>query len=256
MSRDLDLLRILASEEAIAHGGLGVVRVAQLVGREKSQVSRALRALEMAGLVERDPTSREFRLGWQVFSLAAKVADRRLLQEAQPILRALATELGETTHLCNLAQDGGGETMVLTLQSVPPPHHAFRASGWEGRTVPAHLTSAGRVLLIDAPPAELDERFSSVTFPTNGTARRPKDLADLKRVIARARADGFATVEEEFEPGLVGASAPVRDFTGRIVAAINVSAPKNRMNLTLKEVGVATRLATIKLSKNIGYQVD
>jgi IclR family transcriptional regulator, KDG regulon repressor len=88
--------------------------VAQIVNREKSQVSRALRALEECGLVERDPLSREYRLGWQVFSLAARVADRRLLQEAQPVLRSLATELGETVHLCRLTPNGEAESMVLT----------------------------------------------------------------------------------------------------------------------------------------------
>ena len=47
------------------------MRIAQLVGREKSQVSRALRTLDQAGLVERDEASREYRLGWRLFTLAA-----------------------------------------------------------------------------------------------------------------------------------------------------------------------------------------
>jgi IclR family transcriptional regulator, KDG regulon repressor len=249
ISRDLSILRALGDDEAIAHGGLGVVRVAQIVGREKSQVSRALRALEECGLVERDPISREYRLGWQIFSLAARVADRRLLQEAQLVLRMLASEIGETAHLCRLAPSSDGESVVLTLLSVPPPHHAFRASGWEGRTVPARLTSAGRVMLIDETVSELTDRFRGTAVD----ASRP-DITELAQSIAIAKRDGYATVDEEFEPGLVGASAPVRDFTGRIVAAINVSAPKVRVGRDLTAIGVATKLAAQQLSTQLGQR--
>ncbi|WP_410608186.1 IclR family transcriptional regulator C-terminal domain-containing protein [Amycolatopsis sp. lyj-109] len=43
--------------------------------------------------------------------------------------------------------------------------------------------------------------------------------------IQESRRDGYARVREEFEEGLVGVSAPIRDFRGRVVAALNVSAP-------------------------------
>ncbi len=52
------------------------------------------------------------------------------------------------------------------------------------------------------------------------------DLESLRAELARIRANGYALLDEELELGVVGASAPVRDFTGRIVAALNVSAPK------------------------------
>src|ERR671937_1288542 len=55
LRRDLELLWGLASDDARSRGGLGVVRLADLVQRDKSQVSRALRALEEVGLVERHP---------------------------------------------------------------------------------------------------------------------------------------------------------------------------------------------------------
>jgi DNA-binding IclR family transcriptional regulator len=71
LRRDLDLLEALASPEAQRAGGLGVVRLAQLTGREKSQVSRALKALAEEGIVERDPDTLGYRLGWRLFSLVA-----------------------------------------------------------------------------------------------------------------------------------------------------------------------------------------
>src|ERR671934_811991 len=115
LRRDLELLWGLASDQARSRGGLGVVRLAELVGRDKSQVSRALRALEEAGLVERDPDTLEYRLGWQLFALAARSGEPRLLTAAPGALRELVHRLGESAHLCVLQG-----VQVLTLMTESP----------------------------------------------------------------------------------------------------------------------------------------
>jgi DNA-binding IclR family transcriptional regulator len=66
------------------------------------------------------------------------------------------------------------------------------------------------------------------------------------------RARGFALVDEEFEAGLVGAAAPVRDARGRIVAALNVSAPKFRFGRRLAAAGPVLREAAAELSALLG----
>src|SRR5919199_4437865 len=143
LERLLDILTVLGEPESNRKGGLGVVRIAQLVGREKSQVSRALRTLAQTGLVERDAATREYRLGWRLFALAARVGDQRLFALGPPVLHGLVGALGETAHLTVL---DGGE--VLTVLSEASPS-VVRAIEWTGRAVPAHCTSAGRALLLD-----------------------------------------------------------------------------------------------------------
>ncbi|SEF20136.1 DNA-binding transcriptional regulator, IclR family [Amycolatopsis pretoriensis] len=239
LRRDLDLLEALASPEAQRAGGLGVVRLAQLTGREKSQVSRALKALAEEGVVERDPDTLSYRLGRRLFSLVARTVDDRLVRVAEPVMRELSAELEETIHLCVLR---GQE--VLTVLSVSG--HSFRAPGWEGRGVPAHCTSAGRVLLLDASPDDLYVRFPG-----------PSEADTLPRLwakIGEARRDGYARVHEEFEPGLVGVSAPVRDFRGRVVAALNVSAPAGRLGARLDAAGRITARAAAEVSAHLGWE--
>lgn len=247
LRRDLELLQALASDEARQRGGLGVVRLAEMLQRDKSQVSRALRALEQAALVERDPVTREYRLGWLLFGLAARAGDPRLLQLAPAILRELVDQLGESMHLCVLQAD-----QVLTVLTEAPSH-SFRASGWVGRAIPAHCSSAGRVLLIDYGCAELARRFSGATFERVGPAQLVRSAADLCQQVRIAREAGYAIVREEFEPDLVGASAPVRDFRGQVVAALNLSAPKFRLDAGLEAAARAVASGAQRLSQQLGW---
>src|ERR671925_62050 len=96
LRKELAILIVLGREEAVENGGLGVVRIAELIGREKSQVSRA--------------------------------GEQRLLGAAPALLERLMKSLGETAHLSVLQ---GVE--VLTVFSKSPPH-AVTAVGWSGRT--------------------------------------------------------------------------------------------------------------------------
>jgi DNA-binding IclR family transcriptional regulator len=81
------------------------------------------------------------------------------------------------------------------------------------------------------------------------------DWLTLEFLLARVadiRRRGYASVDEEFEPGLVGVSAPVYGFRGEIVAAINVSAPKQRLGNHLREAGEFTRSVADQLSATLG----
>ncbi|WP_432852653.1 IclR family transcriptional regulator [Amycolatopsis sp. CA-161197] len=238
LRRDLDLLEALASAEAQRAGGLGVVRLAAVTGREKSQVSRALKALALEGVVERDPDTLRYRMGRRLFSLVARSAEDRLVRAAEPVMHSLSADLEETSHLCVLR-----DREVLTLLSVSG--HSFRVHEWEGRGVPADRTSAGRVLLFDATPDEL-----YVRFPDHPA------LPTLWTTIRAARDKGFARVVEEFEPGLSGVSAPVRDFRGRVVAALNISAPHARIGSRLDEAGARTVAAADVVSAHLGWEPE
>jgi DNA-binding IclR family transcriptional regulator len=245
--RALELLDALASDDALARGGWGVNRLAAHHGRDQSQVSRTLRVLADAGFVERDPDSMAYRIGWHVFALAARAADQRLLAAGAPILRRLVEQdLGERIHLSVLQG-----TEVLTLLTQGPPH-AVQTVAWAGRLVPAHNTSSGRSLLIDLDRDELARTFAAAEFGVGGP-NAPRDVDELYERIVVARARGYAIVDEEFEPGLVAASAPVRDFRGGVVAALNVSAPKFRLGSRLPAAGQAIKAAADELGAQLGW---
>ena len=92
VGRALEVLTALG-DDAAARDGLGVVRLSEQVGADKSQLSRTLQTLDEHGFVQRDPDTLAYRLGWRVFALAVKVGETRLVAEAPSVLRQLVAEL-------------------------------------------------------------------------------------------------------------------------------------------------------------------
>ena len=240
------LRRGLAVLLALERGELGVTQVAELVGREKSQVSRTLKVLADHGLVDRDSETLAYRLGWRVFALAAHAGEDRLAAAAPECLRRLVADFDEAAHL-SVLQD----TDVLTVLSEAPAH-GVQAVNWVGRIVPAVCTSAGYALLADHERDELARLIPDASFRRRHP-RGPRNAAELWDRLVETRSRGFALVNEEFEPGLVAVGAPVRDFRGRIVAAVNVSAPSFRFADRLEAAGGQVRAEAEELSRTLGW---
>lgn len=240
------LLALGESEEVLHRGGLGVVEIARAVGREKSQVSRTLKALAESGLVDRDQDSLGYRLGWRFFTLAAQAGEQQLLLNAPAIMRGLVRTMGERVHLSVLE---GGEVLTLLSEN---PHRSVQTASLASRAVPLHCTSCGRALLFDTNDEDIGELLSGVDLASRGS-KSPRSVGDLIRRIRRASGDGYVVCVDEFEEGLAAVAAPVRDFRGRIVAAINISAPKFRMTGKLPLAGRQVKGAADYLSRNLGW---
>lgn len=217
------------------------------LGKEKTQVSRTLKALAESGFVERDPDSLEYRLGWQLFALAGAASDSRLLQQAAPVLRALVRSLGEAAYLTVLS--GNAAVTVLAER----PGRTLQANEWIGRLSPLNCTSSGRALLIGRPADEVDALLAAQPDPMPGTERAPRTAEDVRERLRAEREAGRSVAAEEAEPGLVAVAAPVRDFTGAAVAALNVSGPVFRLAPgELAPVASAVVDAADRLSRTLG----
>jgi IclR family transcriptional regulator, KDG regulon repressor len=246
LRRGLAILLAIEAEEAIGGAPPGVTRLAGLIGSEKSQVSRSLKILAEQGFVDRDPETLGYRLGWRLLVMAGRSSRANLLSAAEPVLRRLVCETGERAHLSVLR----GATVLTVLSEGS--ERAVEAAGWVGRTVPLHSTSSGRALLLDHTPEGIASLVAGTPFEA-GTAKAPHDGQGLYARVAAARGRGFAIVDEEFEVGLVAVAAPVRDFSGRIVAALNVSAPKFRFAKELPRAGRQVKAAAGELSAALGW---
>ena len=138
---------------------------------------------------------------------------------------------GKFDEACNAAVLSGEDVVYVARI---PGRRILNVALDVGTRLPAYCTSMGRVLLSGLPADELKTFLAEASIER----RTPKTLtgrAALGKAIDRARADGFAIVDEELELGLRSIAVPIADRGGRTVAAINVSTQSARFSVEAME---------------------
>jgi IclR family acetate operon transcriptional repressor len=214
------VLRTFSVEEPL----LGVSEIAARVGLHKSTVSRILSTLELEGLVERDPTTRRFRLGLGVIAMAGPLlANLDVRRVAYPVLHDLSRRTGETAAL--MVWDGGE---AVCVEQVPSRHQVKHTTPLGTRYNTA-ASSSVQVFL-----AQLDS-FAVRSLMMSGTVAYPGlDEAGLEAYLVRldeVAKRGYAVNYGETSLEEVGLAAPVFDHRGDAVAAVLVSAPRFRISV-------------------------
>lgn len=217
---------LLAFEADSSRGSVdrSVSELARIVGRERSQVSRMLQSLRRAHVVEQDPETRRYSLGWRVRVMAAGAGDQVLVRAARPMLQALVARTGEVALLS--VQEANRSLTVMREES----QNSLRGGGWVGRRSPMHFTASGRALMFDADD-ELVEALTAEDLSTEARSgpNSPQSLNELRARLRAERQQGYAVASEEIEVGLTSVGVPVRNTQGHIVAVVNVSGPTPRM---------------------------
>jgi IclR family acetate operon transcriptional repressor len=208
----------------VAQNGKGttLVEISRASGLHPSTAFHLLRTLVGLGYVVQDHETREYRLGSRVFQVAvAASTEAQLAETARPYLVELTKDTGETSHLAILER---GEAVVVSrVEGASPLQVVNRV----GSPRPTHCTAIGKVLL-----AALSEPELAAVLDRKLTAYTAKTItspAELRRELARVKAEGHAMDDEEFAEGVRCIAAPVRNFTGRVVAAVGISGPLWRM---------------------------
>lgn len=228
---------------------LGVSELASRLGLGKSSVHRLLSTLALEGLIERDAASGRYRLGLKLYELGSIVGDHLDLHEvvAGPI-DELRNRTGETVHVAIL---DGPEVVYIARRESP---HTLRLFGRVGHRNHAHCTSTGKLLLAFLPPAELATVLDGFTLPAH-TRRTITDRGKLDSELDAIRRRGWADNIEESELGVHSVAAPIREASGRVVAAISVAAPAARFTPDgMRQVAVDTVRTADAISERLGWR--
>jgi DNA-binding IclR family transcriptional regulator len=227
---------------------LTLVELADATGLDKATALRLLRGLERLNFIERSSDDPRYRLGLKALELAtAYHSSHLLIQIAEPLLQHLAQRCGQTSELGVIDR---GDVVVL---AVAYPLRSLRRHVALGERYPAHCTSLGKALLADLPLDELD-RFLAVFPPAAVSSKTLTDVCQIKEQLARVRAQGYAADNEETIAGVGCIAAPIRNHTGRVVAALNVSGPAAEFDGSTRASyieGVGAAAATV--SVRLGY---
>lgn len=218
----LNGLAVLEAFSTTSRPLLGVTEISEIVGLHKSTVSRMLAGLTEAGYVQRDLDSGRYRLGLGMIGLAGPLlAELDVRRAALPHLEELSQATGETAALAVW----NGSTAIVVEQVASP--HQVKHSATIGTRYGRFASSSVRVFLAELPPAEVDRLLASGTVEREGYSGPEDDPVfrhlDAVREAGVAVNDGETTFEE------YGVSVPVRDYRGKVVGCVTVSAPRSRV---------------------------
>lgn len=243
VDRALDILECLSS----APDGLPLVGLAHATEINVSTCHHLLATMARRGYIMQDPISRYYLLGNEVLHLQmCRGANLNLLTEARPVLQALNRSTGEAVHLA--VMQARELATLVKLESL----HAVRVdSGLVGKSNAAHATATGKSIL-----AFLGSDIVNAIIREKGlrafTERTITDLAALEQELALVRERGYAIDDEEFQPGVYCVGAPIRNYTGEVVASISCSLPVSRLGQ--QEIVEQTLAAAMRLSDRLAYQ--
>jgi IclR family KDG regulon transcriptional repressor len=220
VKRALTLLRTFLAHE----DELSAAEMSKETGLDPSTVFRLLLTLEAQGFVEVNHTTGKYRPGVTLLELGSRfLKNNDIRSRAIGHLERLRDEFGETVHLTVL---NGNE--VVYLEKLAGLHPIGFMSSRVGDRNPAHCTGVGKALLAFIPDDELTARYPDGRL-RRYTATTITDLDTLRLELKKVRERGYATDQEEHEPGVKCVAVPVFDHKG-IAAAISVSGPSNRVD--------------------------
>jgi IclR family pca regulon transcriptional regulator len=211
LARGLDVIAAFRP----AYGALSLAEVATATGLARPTARRILLTLQELGYVRLEDGA--FTLTPRVLDLGvAFVRSQGLWDIARPHMRALVARTNES---CSVAQLDGSDIVYVARVAVPK---IVGLSVQIGTRFPALATSLGKVLLAALPQAKLE---SVLAQPTRSglVPRWQPEVAERDTVLRDVRAQGWALTDEQLTLGIRSVAAPLRDGSGRVIAALNVN---------------------------------
>ena len=217
----------------------------------KSTLHRFLVGLERNGLARRGHEDGKWRLGHRLViwgNLAA--ATTGITHIAAPLMRELAETTRETVLLTEY-HDGE----VICMDKIETSH-SVRIGLEVGERRAPHAGASSKVLMAYLPEAEIAALIAEKGLPRY-CSQTITDPELLRRELALIRQNGYALSYEETDCGAWGIATPVRDWNGRVVAALGIAGPTVRYSEEAAQRYVERCCqAAARLSKLLGATVE
>ena len=242
VAKGLALIEILAENDK----PLSLSDLARELGAPKSNVYFLLKTIAAEGYVEQEPDTRRYFLTLKLWELGTRVLGRLDLRRiASPYLASLAEKTSETVNLAILDH---GDVVYIDKIDSPMPVRAYTPVG---RRAPAYCTATGKALLAFQTDELIAKVAAGILRHTDATVR---SRADLKRELASVRERGYSMNRGEWRDSVRGVAVPVMDASGKVVAAVGVFGPAERLpSPKLNKLAPIVMKTGAAISKAVGY---
>jgi DNA-binding IclR family transcriptional regulator len=226
---------------------LGITEIAKCTGLRKSTVAGLVYTLERNGYLIQNTENRKYRLGFRLAERAAVVLGQiEISQIARPHLEKLRALNDQSVNLGVL--DGTEIVCVDHINSTQTVATYSRI----GKRLPVHATAMGKAILSELSAEAFASLISRLTI-YRYTTRTISDVQTLLSDLDLTRRRGFALDDQESALGLRAVSAPIFDWTGRVIAAVSIAAPIRRFPPELMaQYGDNVHTTAMQISRDMG----
>ena len=245
------VLRTVMILEALSKAGaVNLETLSKITHLPKATLLRFLSTLSIQGYVYRDGADM-YHLTLKMFSVGSRsLANMDIISTAKPFAEKLCRELGETVHMGILEDDMA--IYILKEESK----YTIRMWSSVGKAIPLYCTAIGKIFLSWMSDEDRN-RYLDTHELKPFTPHSLKTREDLERNLEEIRRSGWAMDNEEHEENIKCIAAPVRDYTGAVVAAVSVSWPIFRFNENSIQYYASTiKAAADEISSILGYAED
>ncbi|GAB6906743.1 IclR family transcriptional regulator [Desulfosarcina cetonica] len=215
LDRALDIIDLFSFHQR----RLNLSEVVAQTGLKKTTAKRLLANLTDRGYLRQDPHNKQYELGLRLFELGAVVHAGFSVRKA-------------AIHHIEWLRDKTGLNVLLgqCLEGRLVYVDKREGTGWIkisssiGEQRPLHFGMLGQVLMADMPLVKVQELLARDPLQ----AFTPQSITDPEtfyRRLADIREKGYAAETGEAHPGIKGVAAPIRDVSGKVIAAIGVALP-------------------------------
>jgi IclR family acetate operon transcriptional repressor len=245
LNRAIDVLSVFSH----ARPSLSLAEIVQAVRLPKSSVFRLLSSLAERGLCEFDPQTRKYGLGFELLRLAdIRRRQSKVHDVAIPVMREIRNEVNETVILS--VRSGNSRVHIDFVEGL----HPMRRMADLGVGAPLYAGAASKLLLAGMEDDEIHDYLAhtDLTAFQKGTITDPNTLW---REIRSIRKRGFAESKGELFAGGGGLAAPIKDYSGKTIAVIDILTPEHRYTSQHRERCIELLLdGARRASERLGYR--
>lgn len=247
LERGLGVIEVIAANGA----PISLAEIARRTGLHRSTAHHLLQTLVACSYLRQDPATRSYELASKLFQLTGRTwTAEQLGVIAQPMVAELSRVSGEGASLA--AYRDGIVTIVAKCDHDGP----VRVVQDIGAERPIHATAVGKAIAAFLPEAELKGLLSRMTYERY-TPRTIVERRALEGELRRIRSAGCANDDEEHIEGIRCVAAPVRIYSGRVVASLCTLGPKSRMTRArLRDLRAPLLALAATVSQRLGASLD
>ena len=230
-----------------AQKAVRVVDLSKALDINKATVFRMLRTFVETGYMEQDPDTDRYRPTMKILALGNNVMNKMEIRAlAADIIKELSEVSGESVHLS--VNDSNQAVIIDKVEARTGNKVSFHI----GRRSNLYSTGTGKVLLAFMPLNAVEDYLASHPL----TAITPMTIVDpmvLKRQLNEIHETGYSVDRQENNTGISCVAAPIRDYSGEVVASVSLTGPSSRIEHDIPRFSKLILEYSARLSSRLGY---